>query len=120
MLIKSQTNERYINSEYITSTNFDFDWSHTQGYIDIGVFFEDVKSGYCEVSSPTTAHAEISVKLTSGEDYCIYYEIDDILSVEEYKAFVDKHREVYESLIAAIADSGRERIYNLEKSAYIF
>ena len=118
MLIKSQMNERYINSEYITSTNFGFDWEHTQGYIDIGVFFKDIKSGYCKVSSPITAHAEISVKLTSGEDYCVYYEVDDISSAEEYKAFVDKHREVYESLVTAIAYSGRERIYSLEKSAY--
>ena len=118
MLIKSQTNERYINSEYITSTNFSFDWEHTQGYIDIGVFFEDVKSGYCKVLSPTTAHAEISVKLTSGEDYCVYYEVDDISSIKEYKAFVNKHREVYESLITAIAYSGRERVYNLEESTY--
>ena len=117
MLIKSQTSERYINSEYITSINFGFDWEHSQGYIDIGVFFEDVKSKYT-VLSPVTAHAEISVKLTSGEDYCVYYEVDKISSVEEYKAFVDKHKEVYESLIAAIAYSGREKIYSIEKSAY--
>lgn len=118
MLIKSQTNERYINSEYITSTDFEFDWEHTQGYIDIGVFFKDVKSGYCKVSLPITAHVKISVKLTSGEDYCVYYEVDDISSVEEYKEFVNKHRDVYESLIAAIAYSRKERVYNLEENAY--
>lgn len=118
MLIKSQTDERYINSEYISSTCFNFDWDHTQGYIDIGVFFEDVKSGYCKVSSPITAHVEISVKLISGELYCIYHEIDEISSVKEYKAFVDKHREVYENLITAIAYSEKERIYSLEESTY--
>ena len=118
MLIKSQINERYVNSEYITSTCFDFNWSHTEGYIDIGVFFEDIKSGYCKTSLPITAHAEISVKLISGEGYCVYYKEDDISSVKEYKVFVDKHREVYESLVAAIAYSGRERIYSIKESTY--
>ena len=44
MLIKSQMNERYINSEYIISTYFDFDWSHAEGYADIEVFLHDLET----------------------------------------------------------------------------
>lgn len=118
MLIKSQMNERYINSEYIISTYFDFDWSHAEGYADIEVFLHDLETRRIIHVSSAQVRAEISVKLTSGEDYCIYYETDYISSVEEYKEFVNKNREIYESLVAAIAYSGRERIYNLEESAY--